>query len=230
MCTLALVASLGLWSHVLCTWASRKEAGDLLLRHLSAIDRLEADIGDVWPQVRDLLARVLRIRANLSRVHSYGARHAVCRLGLTANGRYGPMVGIASLPVAARVKWTVHCDLLVGEELAEVGATGADTHDGLLLAWVGLVHELRVWLFGGVAADAKLTAHVPMAVVRVVALIRLPLRGALRDSEVLRALPTFGSGTTFCARRADRVRGRQSVAKVGHAADCGRCQTCGRLG
>ena len=56
MRTLALVASLGLWSHVLCTWASRKEAGDLLLRHLSAIDRLEADIGDVWPQVGDLLA------------------------------------------------------------------------------------------------------------------------------------------------------------------------------
>ena len=41
--------------------AARNEVWDLLVSHLRAIDRLEADIGDVWSQIRNLLARVLRV-------------------------------------------------------------------------------------------------------------------------------------------------------------------------
>ena len=58
------------------------------------------------------------------------------------------MLGIAPLPIATWVIRAIHIHLLlVGKELAEVRTARADTHDRLLLAWVGLVHELRVWLF-----------------------------------------------------------------------------------
>lgn len=43
------------------TRTTGNEVWDLLLCHLRAIDRLEADIGYVRPQVRNLLARVLRV-------------------------------------------------------------------------------------------------------------------------------------------------------------------------
>ena len=86
------------------------------------------------------------------------------------------MLGIASLPIATWVIRAIHIHLLlIGKELAEVRTARADTHDRLLLAWVGLVHELRVWLFSRVASDAKLTAHVPVALMRIMTLICLPL-------------------------------------------------------
>ena len=86
------------------------------------------------------------------------------------------MLGIASLPIATWIIWAIHIHLLlVGKELTEVRTTRADTHDRLLLAWVGLVHELRVWLLSRVASDAKLTAHLPVTMMRIMALICLPL-------------------------------------------------------
>ena len=79
-----------------------------------------------------------------------------------------------SLLLVCRLTIHIHL-LLVGKELTEVRATRADTHNRLLLARVGFVHELRIWLFSRVASYAKLTAHLPMAMMRIMALICLPL-------------------------------------------------------